>query len=262
MEKCPNCLTTLDKRFTYCPTCGQSAHIHRFNLPHVFHEVFHAFTHADKGVLHLLKELAIRPGLVAREYVLERKRKKYFNPFTFLLLMIGITLFVNSVFHPYTRDLSSPPAATTQTVESAEAQRARSGFIERRKNVQAFVEKRNNLLLFFAIPLFALIYWLFFLRSGINYAEHFVTQVFFFGFNALISLALLAPLRSFFSNNNSFSGLQLLVQFLYLTFAYYQFLGPTRRWRLVKASAATLLSLLVWVFFSFGVIFLYIRYGG
>ncbi|MCY7349575.1 MAG: DUF3667 domain-containing protein [Cytophagaceae bacterium] len=38
------------------------------------------------------------------------KRKRYFNPFTFLLLVLGFTIFVNSIFHPYSREV-----AQTQT---------------------------------------------------------------------------------------------------------------------------------------------------
>ncbi|WP_229368299.1 DUF3667 domain-containing protein [Fibrisoma limi] len=262
LKACPNCSADLETTYQFCPQCGQNAHIHRFNLPHIFHEIFHALTHADKGVLHLLKELAIRPGIVAREYVLEGKRKKYINPFTFLVLMLGITLFVNSIFHPYTRESSTQPTSATQSAEPAEVRQMRAKFMERRKNFQTFVEKRNNLVIFLAIPLFALVYWLFFLHSGINYAEHFVAQVFFSGFYSLLTLALLAPLKTYMTQPNQFAALQLLLQFLFLSFAYYQFMGPDRSWRLAKASLATLLALVVWVIFSFGAGYLYIRYGG
>lgn len=259
-KACPNCSAHLETTYHFCPHCGQTAFIHRFNLPHVFHEVFHALTHADKGVLHLIKELAVRPGVVAREYVLAGKRKKYFNPFTFLVLALGVTLFVNSIFHPYTRDLPSAPAA--QNAPANPLRTPQAGFAVRQKNLQMFFEQRSNLVLFFAIPLFALVYWLLFLRSGINYAEHLVAQVLFSGFYALISLALVAPLKLFFAGSTRFAGLQLLIQFLYLSFAYYQFMGPGRRWGLVKASAATLLVLLTWVVISFGGGYVYIRYGG
>jgi hypothetical protein len=55
--------------------------VHRITLKHFFHEVFHAFTHTDKEIFHLLKSLATRPGSTARQYVLG-KRQSYFNPFT------------------------------------------------------------------------------------------------------------------------------------------------------------------------------------
>lgn len=73
-----HCLTTNQK---FCSQCGQEVVIHKFALKHFFHEVFHEFTNADKGMFYLLKELALKAGVVAREHI-EGKRKKYFNPFT------------------------------------------------------------------------------------------------------------------------------------------------------------------------------------
>lgn len=219
-------------------------------------------THADKGALHLLRELAVRPGIVAREYILEGKRKRYFNPFTFLMIALAITLFVNSVFHPYTqRAATSSPPATAQSVTPNQSA-GQLAFRERQRDVQVFLEKRNNIVIFFVIPLFALFYWLFFRRSGINYAEHLVAQVFFSGFYSLLTLALLAPLKSFFATGQQMGGVQLLLQFLYLSFAYYQFLGPNQSWRLAKATFATLLAIIAWIVVSMGIVFLYVRYGG
>jgi hypothetical protein len=261
LKTCPNCSSAIHEGDHYCAHCSQASHVHLFSLPHVGHEVMHALTHADKGALHLLKELAIRPGIVAREYILEGKRKKYFNPFTFLILALGITLFVNSIFHPYTGShTGAPPSSQSATVQQAPSQF--DGYRERGMKFQTFLEKRSNLVVFFTIPIFALAYWLFFLRSGINYAEHFVAQVFFSSFNALISLALLAPLRPFLSSSSQFAGLQLLVQLLYLSFAYYQFMDKDRSWRLAKSVLATVLALIIWVVVSYGIGYTYIRYGG
>ncbi|MGA0555737.1 DUF3667 domain-containing protein [Larkinella sp. VNQ87] len=262
VKECPNCSANLEAPFKYCPTCGQSTHIHRFNLPHIFHEVFHALTHADKGVIYLLKGLATRPGIVAREYILEGKRKKYFNPFTFLVLVLGLTLFFNSVFRPYTqtsRDLVER-AKTGQYQSEQERQRI-IGFAERRQNLQAFIEKRNNLILFLAIPIIALVYWLFFLRTGLNYAEHLVAQVFFSSFYSLFTTLVLTPIRPVFPGNNAFNYSQLGFQLLYLTFAYYQFLPATRPRSILKTALITLVGLLTWGIVSAGASFLYIMYG-
>ncbi|GAB3927918.1 DUF3667 domain-containing protein [Larkinella terrae] len=260
LKECPNCSATLEGTDKFCPNCGQTTSIHRFNLPHIFHEIFHAFTHADKGVLLLLKELAIRPGIVAREYILEGKRKKYFNPFTFLLLMVGLTLLVNSVFHPYTdRTQNLVKRAEAKQYRSEEMRQRMIGYAERQQNMQTFIEKKNNLIIFLSIPLMAFIFWLFFLRSGVNYAEHLVAQVFFTGFYALVVFVLLTPLLKTIPG---FWRIQLLLHVVYLTIAYYRFLPGTRSFGLLKTLGASLLALMTWMVFSFGVGFLYIRYGG
>ena len=87
---CKNCETIFEGNF--CPNCSQKAGTHRFSVKHIVHEAFHAFTHTDKGIFFLIKEMLKRPGKVALEYNGGR-RKKYFNPFTFLLIMIALNIF-------------------------------------------------------------------------------------------------------------------------------------------------------------------------
>ncbi len=89
---CKNCNHSFSKNYKYCPYCGQAATIQRLNFHQVIHDIMHAFIHGGKGVFLLFKELSYMPGRVARLYV-EGKRKKYFNPFSFLVLMVAIALF-------------------------------------------------------------------------------------------------------------------------------------------------------------------------
>lgn len=93
-QNCKNCGTDLQGRF--CNNCGQKAEIHALTFSHIFHEVFHAFTHADKSFLVMLKKMIVEPGKVAWEYIVEGKRQRYYNPFTFFLLVTAINAFVES----------------------------------------------------------------------------------------------------------------------------------------------------------------------
>ena len=47
---CKNCGNEYSEN--YCNRCGQKT-VHRITLSHVGHEVVHAVTHADKGIIHL-----------------------------------------------------------------------------------------------------------------------------------------------------------------------------------------------------------------
>src|SRR6187402_2064747 len=89
---CKNCDSPLTSNF--CANCGQKADVHRITFGHFLHEFFHAFTHTDKGILLLMKALIARPGKVAHEY-LEGKRKKYFNPLSFLVILSSIYAYVS-----------------------------------------------------------------------------------------------------------------------------------------------------------------------
>lgn len=261
VKNCPNCTGPLTSQDHFCPHCGQTAHLHRFNLPHVFHEFFHAITHADKGLLHLLGGLITQPGVVAREYVLEGKRKKYFNPFTFLALSVGLVLFINSIFFPYTRSLPTTDSVATQPYSTEQQRQKAMGFAERRHKMLTFIEKRGNIVIFLAVPLLALVYWLFFLRTGINYAEHLVAHVFFTGFYVLMMSFVLTPLGQFLPDGPLYKMLPLLVHMIYLTIAYYQFLPRPTSYKLLKTGFAALGAMIVWMVVSYGAGALYIAFG-
>lgn len=85
---CKNCGTAFEDKF--CNHCGQKFDVPRFTFKHIVEEGFHAFTHADKSFLTYLSRLLTNPGKLAYEYIVERKRKKYFSPFTFFVLITAI----------------------------------------------------------------------------------------------------------------------------------------------------------------------------
>ncbi len=91
---CKNC--GVHFKGSFCSSCGQKFNVSAFTFRHIFEEAFHAFTHADKGFLIMLKKLLLNPGKVAFEYIVEGRRKKYFNPFTFFVLVTAIAAFAES----------------------------------------------------------------------------------------------------------------------------------------------------------------------
>jgi len=84
---CNNC----HQQFTgkYCSHCGQKATAGKLSLHEVWHDLVHAFVHADKGILRLSIDIMIRPAKVYHGYF-KGKRKTYFSPVMFFLLLAGI----------------------------------------------------------------------------------------------------------------------------------------------------------------------------
>lgn len=260
MTVCPNCSAPLQETDRFCARCGQKTHQHRFNLPHIFHEFFHAFTHADKGVLMLVRDLALRPGRVLREYIVEFKRARYFNPFTLLLLVLGFNVFILSVVKPHTLRPTLRTATAAVEVRRDGTEEAKyKEVVARRQRVGEWMEKRVNWVTFVSIPITALVFWLFYRR--LHYAEHLVAQIVLAGFYMLlgallIPLALVPALHSFATG-----GGQLLVHGGYLTWAYGQFMGGGTASGFFRSGLATVCALLLWSVFSVGLIFLYIAFG-
>lgn len=94
LNTCRNCNHHFKGNF--CNECGQKQAIGTFTFKNIFTEAFQAFTHADKGIIKLLKNLLINPGRVAYEYITEGKRKKYFNLFTFFVIITAVAAFVEN----------------------------------------------------------------------------------------------------------------------------------------------------------------------
>lgn len=89
---CKNC--NRKSNLAFCPNCGQKMKIERFTIKLLMSEAIHAFTHADRSFLVLLKNLIIHPGKVAADYIVHGKRKNHFNIFTFFVLITTIAAFV------------------------------------------------------------------------------------------------------------------------------------------------------------------------
>lgn len=202
MVTCKNC----GNLFTgnYCNECGQKAVIHRLNLQHLLHNFFHAVTHLDKGYLHTLKELTIRPGHSIREY-LRGKRSNHSDPVMMLLIIGGLCSILYHHFHIKTMgsvDLSS---------FKGEMQMVSLKFF-------ALAFLGYSLILSFSD-------YLIFKYKGYNYFELFVMNI-FACIEILSFFLVLLPFWIFFSSwglATYFRMAEILVVFCYLVFVRYQF---------------------------------------
>jgi Protein of unknown function (DUF3667) len=178
MTPCQNCQTTFEGK--YCPNCAQKADTHRFTLKHFVHDFFHAFTHADKGIFLLMKELFLKPGKVARDFN-AGKRKRYFNPITYLLLIMALQIFLSKktdVFTVYLDRTQKMMQELRQANPEVSPWNSDEALETQKKNNPKVLEHNRMLNLIF-LPFLALLTWLFFKRSGFNYAENLVFNVFY-----------------------------------------------------------------------------------
>lgn len=69
----------------YCPDCGQRRSIRRFDWLEVLRSITRGFFNADRGIFYTVKELFIRPGRLALNY-LKGKRVVCFPPFPMMFI--------------------------------------------------------------------------------------------------------------------------------------------------------------------------------
>jgi hypothetical protein len=100
------------------------------------------------------------PGRVARLYV-EGKRKKYFNPFNFLVLMVAIALFFILKFESL--------AVLNRNLNSDNPE------------LLHFAFKYYNVFIFIMCPVNAFLMWLFFRKYNMNFIENLVLATYMSG---------------------------------------------------------------------------------
>lgn len=260
---CANCGTSFLPKQNFCSYCGQTAHTHRLNMPHLLHEAVHFFTHADKGIFYLIRQLAVRPGIVAREYVLG-KRKKYFSPLNFFLIVVGLFLFVQTTLKPMQGSNMTALKESVRKIPDQVVRERRLAKLERAEAATAFMARYSNYVNMAVTPLIALVFFLFFYRSGYNYTEHLVANLYITGFNALVFVLVITPFL-LLAKETSWHLLGIYIflfwEAFYRAFTYYRFLPKKGFRHLVSVSLVAILTVIAWSMLSRGVIGWYIETG-
>ena len=216
MQKtCLNCGIELVARQNYCSNCGQKAETPRITFSYLAKEFLHVFAHADRGLLNLIKRLAINPGRVATDYA-EGRRKRYFNPFGFLTICIALSFPIYNLVRP-AQDLPQPEFENLQRIP-AELQLLALNAKDRAQAVQHFFDKNINLISVFVAPYFAFMLWLFFRRRKRNIAEITLAYILFIGFGNLISVVIFYPLMAIFKSPASFTVLLWISMFVQIAY--------------------------------------------
>jgi len=230
MEKnCTNCDTPLAGKF--CSACGQKI-THRITLHHIWHEFVHAFTHADKGFFFLFVQLSKRPGTVAREYILEGKRKKYFSPFQYILIIGAVATFIMTSTHIMDNIMKESGISSLYREED-------KALLYRMNYYQT---KYFNIILLLQLPFYALsVFWIY-KKYRYNFAECLTLQCFLSAQTTIFSLTfiLLIPVIGM-----SAMVISLIVSIIYQVFAYLQFFGEKSAKGILRSIAAVLLGIIL-----------------
>ena len=235
-QQCTNCGNEFNGRF--CNKCGQKV-THRITLAHLGHDLLHAFTHADKGIFFLFVQLFKKPGTVAREYIIEGKRKKYFLPFQYMLIIGTIAAFVavNSHFIEYT------------TVALGNAQIYSERQLAFMQKINAWQSRYYNIMILAQLPFYAFATFLVFRRHKLNYAEHLTLQTFLTAQTAVMAMLVMLFVGIIGKSGVGLLGFLALASAGFQVYAYMQFFQQWTFKGFLRAVLVNLLGILMFVSF-------------
>jgi hypothetical protein len=239
-QACLNCAAPLAADQRFCGACGQRVIQGRLTIREIGHDVIHAFTHADRSIFALIGALLRRPGRVAREYV-DGRRKRYFGPFAFLVISVGVASFATYVWGV---EWFSPVP---------------------NESARAILARHFNLVALVQVPLIGLFCFAFFRGAKLNFSEHLVLAAYTSGIRALLLALVEVPLHYFTGISTADPRLvapYFIVWLAYFAFAAVQFYGGTRWWVAMRAVLAVLAAQVVVTMLVFVFIYLYYRFGG
>lgn len=265
-QPCLNCNTLLQDDYRYCPQCSQKAHLHRLSLHDVIHDAIHYFTHADKGLFALIKDLFTRNGNVARAYV-AGKRKSIFPPLNFYLIVATLIVIVVQFIRPDVPFDVQKSHPELQTITDETRRAKLTAIYERQHKGQKFTDKYSNVLMMVSLPLVALWYWIFYKRAKYNYTEHLVACMYMVGFANLFYAAVFVPVMYFAGiKESSKTGLVFVVVFMalqaiYHSIFYYRFMDKRTARSAWKASIVSVFVLLFWLVVTTIIMAVYVATG-
>lgn len=198
---CKNCGDNTKGK--YCHNCSQKTNTKRLTVKHFLtHDLIHGMFHLDRGLPKTILAILIRPGKVALDYIYG-KRKKYYNFFYLLLLIIGLYIFIQSFIQVDDFGVKAVDESGKKLTEGIP--------------VSDFIQNNKKVVIFSWIPVLALAGFIVFRRLKFTFVEFLIPAIIaIIGCNLFNILSiLLTQLSSKFQLQDTLeSSLQLLIYLL------------------------------------------------
>jgi len=195
----------------FCSRCGQPYKTKRISLSGLLHEVFHLFTHLDKGFGYTLKQLLLVPGHMQRKYI-EGERCFHQKPFSMFFICATLA------------------ALTRYWIFTALIKYYHVGNISEAHYFHEYMVVLHIALL----PLYSFIAYLFFYKSKYNYAEIGILILYTVSFFFLASICI--SLLKFLWPHLDTAYIELPVIIIYNGITFINFFNDLSPWKVVIKS--------------------------
>lgn len=195
---CKNCQTDLLENFKFCNACGAKVVTQRITAKNLLSDIFQNALGWDNKYFSTIRSLILKPGILLREY-LDGTRKKYVNPFTFLVIGMTLAIFTFNFFDE--RYIESNTNFQSKQIEWQSqwmnetlgipllSEEVKKEQLESAEKSTRFTLKYFNILVVLTLPLYSLLTFLVY-RKPYNYGEHIVINSYIQGVS-FISISIL-----------------------------------------------------------------------
>lgn len=167
--ECKNCKSLLREEDEFCSYCGSRIIGERISLKFLFKEFLDKVLSVDNKLLKTFWHLFTKPEKVISGYI-DGVRKRYFNPFSYLLISITLAGVATLITRDFTIKAISAANSVTSTNEIG---------IQATEQVMNFIFDYQSFMTIISIPLYAFVSWLVFLnKKKYNYLEHNIIYIY------------------------------------------------------------------------------------
>ncbi len=202
----------------YCNRCGQPFKTKRISISGLLHDVFHFFTHLDRGFGYTLKKLIIAPGNMQRVYI-EGERSKHQKPFSMFFICATVA------------------ALSRYWIFSALLKYYHAGNISEAN----FFHEYMVILHIAMLPLYAFVAYLFFYKSKYNYAE--IGVLILYTMSIFFLAATIIALLKFVWPHLDTAYIEFPILIIYNVITFINFFDKLPRWSVVLRSIIIIIIL-------------------
>jgi hypothetical protein len=197
---CKNCGQVLTGE--YCPACGQRR-AERITLKGLFHEAVGTILNLDRGLLHTIIELTIRPVQSFRDF-LAGKRRPFMPPFQYLFVTVTAFLILYQLTLPEQNLAAEFEKGARESVQfnpdsNSESQQKSKQiqlkFFQFIKDLTNSSTEYFNLILILVVPCYSWAAYGLLRKLKLRFAEHLVLNAYIFAQQTLCSIFLFIPIN-------------------------------------------------------------------
>lgn len=230
---CKNCNAPIDGN--YCTVCGQKSTVSKITIKETFKEIINMFFSVNAPLMITLKYAFINPGKLFREFI-EGKRKKYYKPVPFFILMTVLYVLMSSLL-----------GSNDIKLEMLKSVSSGSAKIKLFYAGEFMLNNVTNFLFFFVFSIGISLKLLF--RKRYTIAEYFTIGFYLVGIYTLLVSCFMYFINKLALNMRILTLLLMLIYFLYAISSLFQ-KGSFKVF--FKGIIAYCIAVFLYILFSFG----------